>query len=65
MSKENHTIIPDLTVKQAAEQCQLSQKAIRRAIKSGLIKAYKISERNTRITQQALDEFKNSGGVAI
>jgi len=54
----------DFTVKQTALQCQSTIPTIRKAIKLGLIKAYKLSERNTRITQAAIDDFKNNGGFS-
>ena len=54
----------DFTVKQVSLQLQTSIQTIRKAIKKGLIKTYKISERNTRITQKAIDDFKSSGGFS-
>ncbi len=55
---------PDFTVKQAAEQLSATPLIIRKAISDGRLKAYKISQRNTRITQDAINEFRNNGGVA-
>jgi hypothetical protein len=55
----------DFTVKQAGLQLAATPTIVRKAIKDGLLKSYKISERNTRITQKALDEFKNNGGAIV
>lgn len=54
----------DYTVKQAAEQLSATPQIVRQAISQGRLKFYKISQRNTRITQEAINEFRNNGGVA-
>ena len=54
----------DFTVNQAAKQLHATSQIVRKAIKEGLLKSYKISPRNTRITQEAINEFRNNGGVA-
>ncbi len=54
---------PDLTFAQAAEQTGANEQILRTAVKKGYLKAYKISPRNTRITQKSLDEFKEVGGM--
>lgn len=55
---------PDHTINQAAHQLSATSYIVREAIKKGLLKSYKISPRNTRITQEALDEFRNNGRMA-
>jgi len=54
----------DFTVKQTAEILQATTAIVRKAISEGLIKSYKVSERNTRITQEAIDSFRNNGGFS-
>jgi len=61
---ENEQLLQDYTVKQTANQLQATTQIVRKAIKEGLLKSYKISQRNTRITQEAIDEFRNNGGMA-
>jgi len=54
----------DFTVKEAARLLNATVFAIRKAILEGRLKSYKISARNTRITQDAIDNFRNNGGLA-
>ena len=56
MNKQN--IQPDYTVKGAAIKVGTDERRIREAIKAGKLRAYKVSARNTRITSEALDEFR-------
>ena len=54
---------PDLTFAQAAIQGNCNEQILRVAAKKGYLKVYKISPRNTRITQKAFDKFKENGGM--
>jgi len=62
MTKKQISANKSYTVKQAAVQLNTTPLAIRKAIHEGRLKAYKISQRNTRVTQESIDEFRNSGG---
>lgn len=65
MTTTTQNVLPDFTVKQAAKQLSATPQIVRKAISDGLLKSYKISQRNTRITQNAIDQFRDNGGVAM
>jgi len=52
--------IKDYTAAQVASILICSPQKIRSLCKSGKLKHYQIGERGLRITQEALDEFRNS-----
>lgn len=54
---------PDLTFATAAKQGNCNEQILRLAAKKGYLKVYKISPRNTRITQAEFDKFKENGGM--
>ena len=53
----------DFTVTQAADELQVNPQIIRIAIKKKYLNSYKVSPRNTRITQAEFDKFKERGGM--
>lgn len=63
MTTTTQNTTPDFTVKQAAKQLSATPQIVRKAIADGLLKAYKISQRNTRITQDAINQFRDNGGM--
>jgi len=53
---------PLLTVKEAARLCGVSEITIRRRIKDGCLKAYKIGPRTVRISPDDLQKCQEGGG---
>lgn len=52
---------PPLTVKEAAERLRMSQATIRQLIKDGVLRAVKLSQRQTRVLWQSVVEFEQMG----
>jgi len=52
--------IKDYTASHVADKLICSPQTVRALCKAGKLKHYKIGERGLRITQEALDEFRNS-----
>lgn len=48
----------DYTVKEIARILKIAVASVRKLMRSGDLKHYKISERGTRVTQKQLDEFR-------
>lgn len=53
----------DLTVQEVADDLGLAYDTVRRLLMSGYLPGYKADLRQWRVTRQALDEFKATGGV--
>ena len=52
----------DLSVEEVAIELALHDNTVRRLINKGVIPAYRAGLRAFRITRQALDDYKRSGG---
>jgi len=58
---------PYVTVNEAAEQMKMTPQGVREAIRSGRLKAVKLSERKTLVPQLSIDAYQarlNGGGPA-
>jgi len=53
----------DLTVSEVAESLGIAYDTVRRLLKSGDLKGYKVDLKQWRVTPNAIEEFKNAGGV--
>ena len=53
----------DLTVQDVAEELSLHIDTVRRLLHSGAMNGYKADLKQWRITREALDQFKASGGA--
>jgi len=52
---------PPLTVKEAAERLKISEPRIRQLIKIGVLRAVKLSVRQTRVLWQSVVEYEQAG----
>lgn len=48
------------TVKEAAEQLNVTPQMVRALIKNGVLRSYKLGQRSTRISQVHIDEYLKS-----
>ena len=55
--------VPDLTVKDVAEEIGLHIDTVKRLLLSGQLAGYKADLKQWRVTRAALDAFKASGGA--
>ena len=55
--------VPDLTVKDVAEEIGLHIDTVKRLLVSGQLTGYKADLKQWRVTRAALDEFKATGGA--
>lgn len=53
----------DLTVLEVAESLGIAYDTVRRLLKSGDLKGYKVDLKQWRVTPNAIVEFKDGGGV--
>lgn len=49
------------TVREAAAQLRCSQSAIYNLVNAGRLRVYRIGKSGVRITEEAIEEFKNGG----
>ena len=61
MTDSTPKLRPDLTIEQVMEYFQIGKSKVYRLIKAGVLKAYKIGNKGTRITIESIDELRNSG----
>lgn len=52
---------PPLTVKQTAERLGISQPRVRKYIRDGILRAIKLSERQTRVLWQSVRDLEQMG----
>lgn len=53
----------DLTVAEVAREFRTNKHSVYAAINSGMLRAYRIAPKSTRVTRAAVEEFKANGGL--